>query len=119
MTDKPADPTVVAFPQPPPRDVMSERGARPITPPPPEPEKPERIGLFAADMTLRDLLTDVIRGDYTKLDWSVAEALRLVDPGEKSPPLMRFAARIISERSRAKSRSAVRSRRCGAARATP
>jgi hypothetical protein len=75
MSDSDDQPTVIAFPS------------------PPEPEPPERIGLFAADMTLRDFLTEVIRGDYTQLDWSVAEALRLVDPGEKSPPLLRYAAR--------------------------
>jgi hypothetical protein len=70
------DPTVIAFPS------------------PPEPDPPERIGLFEASITLRDLLTQVIHGDYTKLDWSVAEALRLIDPGEKAPPLLRYAARM-------------------------
>ena len=97
-SDQPDEPSVIAFPtpQPPPtqRDALSERGAKPPPLPPPEPERLEKIGLFAADMTLRDLLTDVIRGDYSKLDWSVSEALRLVDPGEKSPPLLRYAARM-------------------------
>jgi hypothetical protein len=96
MTDESdPPPTVIAFPQSPtPRDAMSERGARTPPLPPPEPERPEKIGLFAADMTLRDLLTEVIRGDYSKLDWSVSEAFRLIDPGEKSPPLLRYAARM-------------------------
>jgi hypothetical protein len=45
-------------------------------------------------VTLRDYLTDVIGGDYTRLDQSVIEALRLIDPGEKAPPLLRYAARM-------------------------
>jgi hypothetical protein len=95
MTDESEKPsTLIAFPTREPRpEPTPDRGAR-IVLPPPEPEKPERIGLFEASMTLRDLLTEVIRGDYTKLDWSVAEALRLIDPGEKSAPLMRYAARM-------------------------
>ncbi len=99
MTDESDPPSVVAFPQPPtspPRDAMSERGARPVTPPQrqPEPDPPERIGLFTADITLRDYLTDIIGGDYTRLDWSVGQALRLIDPGEKAPQLLRYAARM-------------------------
>ena len=82
MSDESDDPTVIAFPRP------------QTSPPKPESDPPEKIGLFEASITLRDLLAEVIGGDYTKLDWSVAEALRLIDPGEKSPPLMRYSARM-------------------------
>jgi hypothetical protein len=101
MTDEPdPPPTVVAFPSPqaPSRVAISERGARPPDLPKPEPEPPEKLGLFAPEMTLRDLLTDIMRGDYSRLDWAVAEVLRVIDPGEKSPPAIRVAARCYLRR---------------------
>ena len=104
ISDQPDPPplTVIKLVSPKP-GPMHERGARIPDPPKPEPEpeRPEKIGLFAADMTLRDLLTDVIRGDYSKLDWSVSEALRLVDPGERSPPLVRLRSANAHAKDRA------------------
>ena len=77
MSNSDDPPAVIAFPA-----------------PKPESDPPERIGLFEASKTLRDFLTEAINGDYTRLDQSVADALLVLDPGEKAPPLLRYAARM-------------------------
>jgi hypothetical protein len=95
MTDEP-ETTLIPFPPkspPPSPDPIPERGAR-FAPPPSPQEPPEKIGLFAPEITMRDLMVEILRGDFSRLDWAVAEALRLIDPGERSPPLMRAAARL-------------------------
>ena len=91
MTDEPDPPPIVlSFPAPA-RDAMSERGARPVAPPPPEPA-PEPFVTESKSEQLR-YIVQVAVANGQAIDWAVTMALNVIDSGKTPSALLRFAAR--------------------------
>ena len=114
MTDESDDPPVIPFPATkpaPPRDAMSERGARPITPPPTEPE-PKPFVTESEAKQLRYIVQVAVEGKPS-IDWAAEMALRVIDTGGFPSDLLRYAARqhlrqLVEEVTRAGERTTMR-----------